>query len=181
MKLYQSIFSTFVTVEERLKKILENSQANEKENVAFLKRLKKQSKQNIDHTFRKEHDAVFSKTDCLECGNCCSTTSPIFTDQDIKRLSKLFKVKPVQFIGEYLRVDLEGDHVLKSSPCPFLMEDKKCFVYDVRPQACSEYPHTNRKNMYQILDVTQKNTLVCPAVAEIVENMRHAAPKKKFP
>ncbi|NOQ75567.1 MAG: YkgJ family cysteine cluster protein [Crocinitomix sp.] len=168
-------------MEEKLKQILENSKANEKENAAFIKRLKKQSKRDIDQSFHKEHDAIFQKIDCLDCGNCCSTTSPIFTQQDIKRLSKLFKMKPAQFIAEYLRVDLDDDYVLKSTPCPFLLEDNKCFVYDVRPQACSEYPHTNRKNMYQILDLTQKNTLVCPAVGHIVEHLRNIAPKKKYP
>ena len=180
MEIYQPIFTTFVLVEEKLIQILEKSKHNEKENAAFLKRLKKQSKQNIDQSFHQEHDAVFDRIDCLDCGNCCSTTSPIFTDQDTKRLSKLFRVKPVQFIAEYLRTDLDGDRVLKSTPCPFLMDDKKCFVYDVRPQACSEYPHTNRKNMYQILDLTQKNSLVCPAVADIVEHLREIAPKKNF-
>ena len=30
----------------------------------------------------------FKKTDCLDCGNCCKTTSPIFTDKDIERISK---------------------------------------------------------------------------------------------
>lgn len=168
-------------MEEELKQKLENSKANEKENTAFLKRFKKQSKREIDQSFHKQHEVVFNKIDCLDCGNCCSTTSPIFTDQDIKRLSKLFKMKPVQFIAEYLRVDIDGDRVLKSTPCPFLMEDKKCFVYDVRPQACSEYPHTNRKNMYQIIDLTQKNTLVCPAVADIVDHLRAIAPTKKYP
>ena len=103
MEIYQPIFTTFVLVEEKLIQILEKSKHNEKENAAFLKRLKKQSKQNIDQSFHQEHDAVFDRIDCLDCGNCCSTTSPIFTDQDTKRLSKLFRVKPVQFIAEYLR------------------------------------------------------------------------------
>ncbi len=181
MQIYQLKFTTFVNVKDELQQILDNGKANEKENAAFLKKLKKQSKRAIDQSFHKEHDAIFNKVDCLDCGNCCSTTSPIFTDQDIKRLSKLFKMKPAKFISEYLRLDPEGDHVLKSSPCPFLMDDNKCFVYDVRPQACSEYPHTNRKNMYQILDLTQKNTLVCPAVAHIVGHLRDVAPKKKYP
>jgi Fe-S-cluster containining protein len=90
-------------------------------------------------------------------------------------------MKSHAFIETYLRVDLDDDYVLKSAPCPFLNEDNTCFVYDVRPQACQEYPHTNRKNMYQILDIAQKNTLVCPAVADIVEELRIKAPKKTFP
>ncbi|WP_332911960.1 YkgJ family cysteine cluster protein [Algoriphagus boritolerans] len=52
-------------------------------------------------------------------------------------------------------------------PCPFLGADNKCLVYEDRPKACREYPHTNRKNMLGILDLSLKNTLVCPAVSKI--------------
>jgi uncharacterized protein len=77
-------------------------------------------------------------------------------------------MRPGEFIDSYLRVDDEGDHVLKSAPCPFLAHDNACTIYDSRPAACREYPHTNRKRMYQILDLTYRNTLVCPAVLKIV-------------
>ena len=70
----------------------------------------------------------------------------------------------------WVLVDEDDDYVLKSAPCPFLLDDNKCFAYESRPSACREYPHTNRKNMYQILDLTKSNTFICPAVAEIVEN-----------
>lgn len=158
-------------MKQELANILEKSKVQKKENQAFLKRLKKQRKK-LDQQFHEEHDSVFQSVDCLDCANCCKTTSPIFRDQDIKRLAKLFKMKQGDFIAEYLRIDDEEDYVLKSSPCPFLLEDNKCFVYDARPQACREYPHTNRKNMYQILNLTKNNTLICPAVAQIVTNLR---------
>ena len=159
-------------VKEEHKQILQKSKAQSVENASFLKKMRKVPKRDLDKKFEQEHDTVFKRLDCIACANCCKTTSPIFKEQDIKRLAKLFKKKPVEFIDEYLKVDEDNDYVLKSSPCPFLMEDNKCFVYDVRPQACSEYPHTNRKNMYQILDLTHRNTLVCPAVAKIVTNLK---------
>lgn len=163
---------TFVFVETELNKLLIKSKSQEKENQIFLKKLRKGNKKSLDQTFHDLHEKVFEKIDCLNCANCCKTTSPIFTDQDIKRLSKLFKMKPLAFIDTYLRIDEDNDYVLQNSPCPFLQPDNTCFVYDVRPNACREYPHTNRKNMYQILTLTQKNTLICPAVASIVDQMR---------
>lgn len=75
------------------------------------------------------------------------------------------------FIDTYLYLDDEKDYVLKSSPCPFLGADNKCIVYENRPKACREYPHTDRKRMYQITDLTFKNTLVCPAVSQIVRKL----------
>jgi len=53
-----------------------------------------------------------------------------------------------------------------------LQEDNTCAVYDVRPRACKEYPHTNRKNIQQILPLTVRNAEVCPAVYEILERLR---------
>ncbi len=77
----------------------------------------------------------------------------------------------VDFENEYLKMDDEGDWVLQESPCHFLLDDNTCFIYEVRPQACREYPHTDRKRMVQILDLTEKNVEICPAVAEVVEKV----------
>src|SRR5690606_36008600 len=134
------------------------------ENQAFLKRAPKLLKKELDSKFEREHDLAFQKIDCLDCANCCKTTSPIFKDQDIKRLSKLFKMKSGEFEKQYLRIDEDNDYVLNSSTCPFLIKDNTCFVYDMRPQACREYPHTNRKNIHPITNLTQLNTISCPAV-----------------
>jgi Fe-S-cluster containining protein len=87
---------------------------------------------------------------------------------DVKRIAKHLRLKENQFIDEYLFMDQEGDYVLKQSPCSFLGTDNKCSIYEYRPLACREYPHTDRKNMHQILPLTSKNTEICPAVAQIV-------------
>jgi hypothetical protein len=81
-------------------------------------------------------------------------------------------MKPGDFIDKYLRVDEDKDLVLKSSPCAFLGSDNYCAIYESRPKACREYPHTDRKKMVQIMDLTHKNTLVCPAVLEMVERLK---------
>jgi len=73
---------------------------------------------------------------------------------------------------KYLRTDSDNDFVLQSAPCPFLDDQNYCRVYEARPKACREYPHTNRKKMVQILDLTAKNTQVCPAVFEMVERLK---------
>lgn len=129
----------------------------------------KQAKPNdLDQKFHKEHEAEFKKMDCLSCANCCKTTSPIFRDADIRRISKHLRIKEGKFISDYLKMDEEQDYVLKSSPCSFLDNDNSCSIYDVRPLACREYPHTDRKNMFQVLEITAENSLICPAVARIV-------------
>lgn len=118
------------------------------------------------------HDEVFAATDCLQCANCCKTTSPIFYPADVERAAKALRMKPGHFSEKYLRVDEDNDLVLKTTPCPFLADDNRCAIYAHRPRACRDYPHTNRKNMVQIAALTYKNTLVCPAVLQIVERLR---------
>lgn len=134
----------------------------------FFRKMKQAKPNDLDQKFHKGHEAEFKKMDCLSCANCCKTTSPIFRDADIRRISKHLRIKEGKFISDYLRMDEEQDYVLKSSPCSFLDNDNTCSIYDVRPLACREYPHTDRKNMFQVLEITAENSLICPAVARIV-------------
>ena len=140
-----------------------------KENQALVKKVKKLKSSVIDSLFHEAHDQVFSCIDCLECANCCKTTGPLFTQKDIDRVSKHLRLKAQQFITQYLRVDEDGDHVLQSVPCVFLGSDNYCSIYDVRPKACREYPHTDRAKQKQLLKLNLKNTEVCPAVQGVFE------------
>lgn len=143
-----------------------------KENKNFFKKLKKKPPKQLDYLMQELHDDEFSRTDCLDCANCCKTTGPLFTDKDIERIAKHFKMKPQQFIDAYLRVDEDKDYVLQSVPCTFLGADNYCSIYEVRPKACREYPHTDRKKFHQISNLTIKNTSICPAAFNIVEEMK---------
>lgn len=135
-----------------------------------FKQLSSWKPKQLDNWFSERHEKAFETFDCLECANCCSTTSPIFRDKDIERLAKHLRVKPGVFIEQYLYLDEEDDYVLKKAPCPFLGTDNYCSVYEARPNACREYPHTDRKKMHQILNLTERNTRVCPAVSSIVKS-----------
>lgn len=155
-----------------LKGFSKQSKTDVERNKKFLLSLKKKDPRKVDDAFHTLHEEVFEEMDCLTCANCCKTTSPIFYDTDIERLAKELRMKAVDFVDKYLKVDDDGDQVLKSSPCPFLGYDNYCSVYEARPKACREYPHTERKKMVQIMELTHKNTQVCPAVFEIVERLK---------
>jgi Fe-S-cluster containining protein len=145
-----------------------------KENRKFFDQLKDESPKQVDEAFHEAHEEVFAQTDCLACGNCCKTTSPYFLQEDITRIAKHLKLKPAQFIDQYLCIDEDKDYVFKAHPCPFLLQDNRCAIYEVRPEACRQYPHTDRRKMHQILEVTYRNIEVCPAVFEIVERMKRS-------
>lgn len=146
------------------------------ETKKYFNKLKKKTPKNLDKVMQELHEAEFKKTDCLDCANCCKTTGPLFTITDIERISKSFKQKPQQFITQYLRIDEDNDYVLQSVPCTFLDSENKCFIYDIRPKACREFPHTNRNKFTQITDLTLKNVEVCPAAYNIVQKMKERLP-----
>lgn len=160
-----------------LKELPELAREKYDENKKYFARLKKRIPRNMDVVMQELHTAEFEKTDCLTCGNCCKTTSPIFTEKDIQRISKYLKMKVHDFISQYLDRDSDDFYVLKKSPCTFLdLNDNSCFIYDVRPKACKEYPHTNRRKFIQITDLTIKNSEICPAAYNIIEALKIKLP-----
>jgi Fe-S-cluster containining protein len=114
-------------------------------NKKFLAHLKRNVPKNLDKTMSQLHEEVFEYTSCLSCANCCKTTSPIFYERDIERAAKYLKMRPAHFTEKFLCIDEDKDYVLKNSPCPFLQHDNTCSIYEHRPNACREYPHTQRK------------------------------------
>ena len=144
----------------------------QKEHRKFLATLKKKAPKNLDKIVQEVHTEVFREIDCTKCANCCKILGPLFTESDISRIAKHFRMRLPVFEDMYLRVDEDNDKVFKSMPCPFLGEDNLCSIYDVRPKACREFPHTDRKKIYQINHLTIQNTLICPAVYLFVEKLQ---------
>jgi uncharacterized protein len=122
----------------------------------------------LDKHFHKFHEEVIAEIDCMDCAACCKTISPAMRDADLLRMVKPLKMKPSEIFETYMNRDAEGDYVFISSPCPFLAYDNACSIYEHRPGACREYPHTNRVQMHRILELTFRNASVCPAVKEII-------------
>ena len=159
-------------MQDIIKNLPTKAHSERQSHKALFKKLKKKPPKNLDYIMQDLHDETFDEINCLNCANCCKTTSPIFTDKDINRISKFLKMKAFDFQEQYLKKDEDGDMVLKSSPCPFLFEDNTCMVYEVRPKACAEYPHTNHKKFHQITNLTLKNVSICPATFKIVEKLK---------
>ena len=141
------------------------------EHRKFLDRLKRRAPKNLDYIVGDVHEEVFEEVNCLTCANCCKTTGPLFTPKDIERIAKHLRMKPADFEKTYLRTDEDQDKVLRNLPCIFLMEYNCCSIYDVRPKACREYPHTDHKKIYTINHLMLKNTKICPAAYVFVEKM----------
>ncbi|MFV0553636.1 MAG: YkgJ family cysteine cluster protein [Mangrovibacterium sp.] len=158
---------TYHTPQE-LKELTQNHQ---REFNALFQKLKKKKPKQLDDFVHALHEEAFDDFDCLDCANCCSNISPIVIDKDIERLAKAERMKVSDFIAKHLYKDEDNDYVFQQTPCPFLASDNYCFVYENRPRACREYPHTDRVRFYQILNLTQKNCEICPIVFEICKEL----------
>ena len=148
------------------------AQSRKKENKKLLQSLKKKKPKELDELIYELHEQAFKEINCLECANCCKSISPSVKDNDIQKIARTLKIKPSAVVDQYMYLDDEQDYVMKTSPCPFLMPDNYCEIYTSRPLACKGYPHTDHNKMHQILDLTLKNTKICPAVCFIFEELK---------
>jgi Fe-S-cluster containining protein len=131
----------------------------------------KQRLMKMDREIQQIHDKLVEEIDCLECGNCCRTLGPMILPKDVDAMCRSLRMKPADFIEKYLQTDEDKDMVFKEIPCPFLGTDNYCSVYENRPKACREYPHTDRKKFYQIYELSMKNATVCPIVFGVLERI----------
>lgn len=129
---------------------------------------------NVQKTLKKLpklNDEAFEKINCLSCAACCKNYSPRFKTPDIKRISKHLKMKEGEFIQLYLKLDSDGDYVVKSSPCPFLGADNFCSIYEVRPSDCHRFPYTDEDVLLKRKSLTLKNSTFCPIVDFVLDKL----------
>ena len=155
-----------------LKELPALAAAQKKDNQHFFTQLKKRPPKKLDGLLVELDAEAFQQIDCLSCANCCKTTGPLFNTTDIKRVSKILRMKPKDFIGTYLRVDEDGDRVLQQVPCAFLHTDNSCSIYEHRPKACREYPHTTQRKFQNYAHLHMKNLAICPAAYRVVERLK---------
>ena len=157
-----------------MKKELPNPdwQKEAKENQKIYKRaLEKGDRNRMLKALPDLHEEAFSKIDCLSCANCCKNYSPRFKTPDIKRIAKRLRIKEGELVAQYLRLDEEGDYVVKQSPCPFLGDDNMCSIYEDRPGDCRRYPYTDEDVFLKQVSLTLKNVIVCPAAFEVMQKL----------
>ena len=96
---------------------------------------------------RKPFYADGIKFECQGSGKCCTSRGSYgfvyLTDDDQKRFAKYFKLTRMQFKKQYCGTKDGNVHLLdpveNKGDCMFL-EDKKCTVYEARPQHCRTWP-----------------------------------------
>ena len=144
------------------------SKEKQKQFRSFLSRANKNA---VLKQLPKLNEEAFEKVDCLQCAACCKNYSPRFKTPDVKRISKHLGMKESAFIETYLKVDEDGDFVVKASPCSFLGADNFCSIYDVRPSDCSRFPYTDEDVIVKRQNLTLKNSTFCPITFYVLEKL----------
>ncbi len=151
---------------------LHNWQKRSKDKQKVFKNfLAKADKNAVLKLLPQLHDEAFEKINCLDCAACCKNYSPRFKTPDVKRISKYLGLKESVLIETYLKVDEEGDFVVKSSPCPFLGTGNACTIYDVRPSDCARFPYTDEDVIVKRQSLTLKNASFCPITFYVLEKL----------
>ena len=139
----------------------------------FRNKIKKSSRKRLNRLAKELNDRVFQDIDCLSCAKCCQGIPPIIDNEDIYRISSAVDLTPDEFEHKHTTIDEDGDRVLISSPCMFLLEDKRCSIYPLRPKACKEYPLLENK-FVERLDYHLVNKTVCPATEKVLNQIDEA-------
>jgi uncharacterized protein len=139
-----SMPTTNKTHEALLAEWTENAQKHDDENYHFLRSLKQRSFKKVDRISLQLHQEAFSIVDCTKCANCCRTLRPVFTDEDMARIALHLGMARDKFIAAYLEPVEEGLYRTKMTPFPFLGDDSRCTIYEVRPEKCQGYPFTDK-------------------------------------
>ncbi|MGE5518792.1 MAG: YkgJ family cysteine cluster protein [Candidatus Dadabacteria bacterium] len=151
---------------------LHNWQKKSKENQKVFKQfLQRADKNKVLKMLPGLHEEAFEKVDCLSCAACCKNYSPRFKTPDVKRISKHLGMRESEFIETYLKVDEDGDFVVKSSPCPFLGQDNFCSIYEVRPSDCHRFPYTDEDVIIKRQALTLKNSTFCPITFYVLDKL----------
>jgi len=164
------IMVIYKNIETEIDKIEKLGKLRKKENVDFRIYLKGQDPHRIDEIVYRLNIEISKQIDCTTCGNCCMKLTPVITDQVIQRLSQRLKLKPKQIKEDYIEM-AEGEQYFKYLPCVFLKE-KKCTIYNDRPEACSSFPHLHKKEFISRLCGVIDNYSICPIVFNVFENLK---------
>jgi Fe-S-cluster containining protein len=153
----------------------------DEENYRFLRSLKHRDYgYDPDELVSELHERAFQIVDCRRCANCCRTLHIRFEEQDIEQIAEHLSLSTVEFIETYLELDQDTRaYKTRDKPCPFLDDDNRCTIYAIRPTVCREYPYTDKEGLVFRTISVANNTLVCPAVYWIVDEMKRRSRRRR--
>ena len=96
-----------------------------------------------------------SNFSCKKCGDCCSNLLPLSQCeiQNIKAFTLEHNIQPVQHEKDFDGYD---------ASCPFLNEDNRCNIYNIRPLICKVFTCKHKApKKKQALKLIRENRELC--------------------
>lgn len=154
---------------ERIKQLAED---REHENWDFRTYLKWHADEDqLDELVHRIYREVSAEIDCTACANCCAVTYTTLTHADIQRMAAGLSMPIEEFRKQYVMTNEEGNDVLPGLPCMFL-ENKRCTIYEYRPEECRSYPHLHKDEFTTRLINVVWNYEICPIVFNVYERLK---------
>ncbi|MBU0757373.1 MAG: YkgJ family cysteine cluster protein [Nanoarchaeota archaeon] len=150
-------------------KLHSKNKSIEKENMEFRKFLK--SDELDEERFQKIVREITEKIDCKNCANCCKALNHVLNEDDIERISKHLDVTKEDFVSKYTLKNKDNEIHIRQMPCVFLAENK-CSKYDIRPEACKEYPNLLGKDVTERCLAFFNNAEMCQIAYNVLENAK---------
>lgn len=163
-------------MEINLFEVLERAKKEKSENEKYLKSIRAMHGDAFFPVLKNAHDEVFSNVNCLNCANCCKTTPPLISNVDVIKMARFLGLSVKMFVNKYTIQDHNGELMFNGVPCRFLNQDNSCSIYEVRPEACRRYPHTDEKEYTKRTALNTTNTIICPAAYLILIKLKNAIP-----
>lgn len=139
--------------------------------IAFARYLKTQDSRHVDQIVQKIASEVTAAIDCTACAKCCRALVIAPDYKDVSRLAEHTSLTTHEFRKKYMRLDAEGDVVMRQRPCPFL-KSSRCSVYEARPNLCRKYPYLDQPNFVDEINRVLRNVHVCPIVFNTYERLK---------
>lgn len=79
---------------------------------------------------------------CQECGKCCHQKLITILPEEVDRISSAAHIPLGEFVSKYVGVAGDGRiMMLRTDPCAFLGKNKRCTIWNDRPEVCREFPY----------------------------------------
>ena len=81
--------------------------------------------------------------ECTGCGDCCRKPGPVFfPGPELERAAQALELSLREFRRRYRVTRVDGVTAIDPGnvPCPFLLEDGRCRIYEARPTQCRTFP-----------------------------------------
>ncbi len=137
--------------------------------IRFLEKFDRQIPDGIAHTADEAEKVVWAAIDCKVCAGCCKMMTPVFTGEDVQRISHALNMSEEKFEEQYTEIEKDtGRRVIQEWPCSFL-ENSLCTIYSVRPDDCAGFPYLDKRPFDEYYETHVQNIDKCPATYEFIK------------